>query len=460
MAQPSIFAKYIQQFMPMLDLYVNEKVNGKKDRERTYLHKQRLEKVYSPDQKWEGTSANTRFVKADYVAFDSPLPLKRRGSVTSSNGKLPKIGVRRPMNETDINNINIMEAQLQNLKSGSDAYKMKKRQIIKKLADDPAFCDIAIDEQNEYTYLYGISNGIVLVQGDANDEKNTGLGMRVDYGYKDENIFHTAEADICDGDDFQKVIDKADADGNTIAVAMVSKSRLDKIRKTAWARKLVADYKGTVYTDVANLSTASVKDFTDAIENEYGFSLIVVNRTILCEKDGKDVPVKPFNADRIVFLPNSDTDGSLVYGTLAEMTHPSENVNYTTLEEYKLISRLRITEPTFEEVTKGQAIVLPVIEDVDGIYILDFSKSVALDSSDDTTAGAVDAKITIAGTAYTKSAVISALSALGVTVKSDAKDATVIRKINELSDADNASLMEAIKDKKYTAPSGGGQQDS
>lgn len=455
MAQPSIFAKYIEQFMPMLGLYVSEKVNGKNERERTYLHKQRLEKVYSPDQKWEGTSANTRYVKADYVAFDSPLPLKRRGSVSSSNGKLPKIGVRRPMNETDINNINIMEAQLQNLESGSDAYKTKKRQIIKKLADDPAFCDIAIDEQNEYTYLYGISNGIVLVQGDANDEKNTGVGMRVDYGYKESNIFRTAEADVCDGDDIQKVIDKADADGQTIAVAMISKSRLTKIRKTRWARELAADYKEQVYTDSTKLPVPSVKTFTDAFENEYGFGFIVVDRSILCEKDGKDVPVKPFNADRIIFLPNSQTDGSLVYGTLAEMTHPAENVNYTTLEEYKLISRLRITEPTFEEVTKGQAIVLPVIEDVDGIYVLDFSKSVELDSSDATDSGAVDTKITIAGTAYTKSAVISALAALGVTVKSDAKDATVIRKINELSDEDNAALMEAIKDKKYTAPSGG-----
>ena len=429
MSQPSIFAQYIEQFMPMLGIYVNEKVNGKKDRERTYLHKQRLVKVYSPDQKWEGTSANTRYVKADYVAFDSPLPLKRRGTISTSNGKLPKMGVRREMNETDINNVNIMESQLQNLESGSDAYKTKKRQIIKKLADDPKFCAIAIDEQNEFTYLYGISNGLALVQADQNDDKNVGIGMRVNYGYKDSNIFRTAEVDSCNGDDIQKVIDKADADGNTIATAMVSKSRLTKIRKTRWARELVADYKEQVYTDATKLPVPTQKTFLEAFDNEYGFGFIVIDRSILCEKNGRDVPVKPFNADRIVFLP--------------------------TLEEYKLISRLRITDPSFAEVTKGQAMVLPVIEDVDGIYILDFSKSVEIDPSDATDTGEVDSKITIAGTAYQKSAVISALSTLGITVKSDAKDSTVIRKINELSDEDNAALMEAIKDKKYTAGQGG-----
>ncbi len=448
MPQPSIFQNLIEQFMPMLGLYVSEKVNGKNERERTYLHKQRLTTVYSPDQKWEGTSANTRYVKADYVSLDSPLPLKRRGQISTSNGKLPKVGIRKVMNETDINNINIMKAQLSALSEGSDAYKTKKRQIIKKLADDPSACAIGIDEQNEFTYLYGISNGIVLVQADPNDTQNVGIGMRVDYGYKDSNIFRTAIADTCDGDDIQNVVDAANAAGNTIAVAMISKYRLDKIRKTRWAKELAADYQEKVYDNDSKLPVPSVKTFTEAFENEYGFNFIIVNRTVLCEKNGKDVPVKPFNQDRIVFLPNSDTDGSLVHGTLAEMTNPAENVNYSTLEEYKLISRLRLTEPSFAEVTKGQAMVLPVIEDVDGIYVLDFSKSVELDSSDLPEEAQTDESITISGIAYQKEAVINALKTLGSDVRSNAKDETVIKKINELSDEDNAALMDAIKNSK------------
>ncbi|ROT19579.1 hypothetical protein EEL53_10060 [Muribaculaceae bacterium Isolate-114 (HZI)] len=448
MPQPSIFQNLIEQFMPMLGLYVSENVNGKNERERTYLHKQRLTTVYSPDQKWEGTSANTRYVKADYVSLDSPLPLKRRGQISTSNGKLPKVGIRKVMNETDINNINIMKAQLSALSEGSDAYKTKKRQIIKKLADDPSACAIGIDEQNEFTYLYGISNGIVLVQADPNDTQNVGIGMRVDYGYKDSNIFRTAIADTCDGDDIQNVVDAANAAGNTIAVAMISKYRLDKIRKTRWAKELAADYQEKVYDNDSKLPVPSVKTFTEAFENEYGFNFIIVNRTVLCEKNGKDVPVKPFNQDRIVFLPNSDTDGSLVHGTLAEMTNPAENVNYSTLEEYKLISRLRLTEPSFAEVTKGQAMVLPVIEDVDGIYVLDFSKSVELDSSDLPEEAQTDESITISGIAYQKEAVINALKTLGSDVRSNAKDETVIKKINELSDEDNAALMDAIKNSK------------
>lgn len=208
---------------------------------------------------------------------------------------------------------------------------------------------------------------------------------------------------------------------------MISKWRLDRIRRTRWARELAADYKEQTYTDTTKLPVPSVKTFSEAFENEYGFGFIVVNRTILQEKNGKDIPVKPFNQDRVVFLPNADKDGSLVYGTLAEMTHPAKHVEYSTVDEYKLISRLCVTEPSLTEVTKGQALVLPVIEDVDAIYVLDFSKAVELDPSDATDEGAVDTNITISGTQYQKAAVIKALNDMGANVKASAKDAAVIK---------------------------------
>ncbi len=450
MAEPSIFKQLVEQFMPMLGLYVTEKVNGQNaNNPLTYLHKKRLRLVYSADQKWEGTSANTRFVAADYVSMASPAPLKQRGSVQSSSGKLPKMSISRKMEEPDINTVNIMMNQLDALeaKQGPDsaAYKQKKRQILKKLIDDPTFCAIGIDERNEMTYLQGISNGIVLVE----DENNIGLGLRVNYGYKAGNILHTAKLDECDGDDIQRVVDKVNADGNSIAVAMVSKFRLDKIRRTRWARELAADFKEQVYTDNSTLPVPSQKTFLEAFESEFGFGFIVVNRSIRIEMNGHDKPVKPFNQDRIIFLPNADYDGSLVHGTLAEMTNPAEYVNYSTVDEFKLISRLRITEPSLVELTKGQALVLPVIEDVDGIYVLDFSKAVELDESDSSEDAQVDAKITIEGKTYKKEAVITALKNLGVTVKSNSTDSTIIKKINELTDEDTALLMEAIKDELY-----------
>lgn len=446
MAQESIFQDFIDKIWPKLNLYISEKTNGS-NRELTYLHKQRLNPVYSPDQKYETSSANTRLVAADMVAMDSALPLKKRSTVKSSNGNLPKVGMKKALKETDINNLNIMRAQMESMPEGSNQRKQKYQQILKKIADDGNSCSVGIDERNEFNYLYGISNGIVLVEVEE-DSENTGVGMRVNYGYPASNIFATEVKGEVNGDDIEKVITKADSIGVTIQVAMISKTLLTKIRRSRWARELAADFKEQVYNDATKLPVPTQKTFIDAFENEYNFSFIVIDRSILLEKNGKDYPIKPFNPNRIVFLPNANTDGSLVWGTLAEATNPSKSVSYTTVDEYKLISRTRLTEPSLVELTKGQALVLPVIEDAESIFVLDVEKSVELDDSDATEEGEVDETITINGQAYTKSAVIAALDALGVSVKATAKDSTVIKHINALSDEDTEKLMAAIADAK------------
>lgn len=71
----SLFIEYVRRIWPKLSLYVKEKIN-KTNKKLTYLHKTMLTNVYSPDQKWEGTSANTTYVAADMVAMDSPLSPK------------------------------------------------------------------------------------------------------------------------------------------------------------------------------------------------------------------------------------------------------------------------------------------------------------------------------------------------------------------------------------------------
>lgn len=439
----SIFQEFLNQVWPKLNLYINEKENGS-SRTRTYLHKQRLTPVFSVDQKWSGTSANTRYVAADIVALDSPLPIKKRNAVSRSNGDLPKIGLERKMSETDINTINVMRAQLNSLPEGSETRREKMLQILAKLTNDGEFCSVGIDERNEYNYLYGISNGVVLVSGDQSDPSNTGLGLRVNFGYPESNVFGVQKnGEVC-SDDIDNVIAKADAKGVTPAVAMISKSLLDRLRKTQWARQLSADYKEQVYVDPNRLPVPTVKTFTEAFESEYGCPLMVIDRSVMTEKNGIDTPVKPFNQNRIVFLPDANTDGSLVWSELAEKTNPVNGVNYTNIENYKLVSRYRVTDPTFAEVTKGQALVLPVIENVESIFILDCSKSVELAASDATEAGSVDAKITIGDKTYTKSAVLTALKNLGVSVHANAKDETVIKRINELSEADYKALIEAI----------------
>ena len=428
----SIFIQFVKALWPKLNLYVKEKETPKK---RTYLFKTMLRKVYSPDQKWEGTSAKTTYVAADMVAMDSPITIKSRPTVATSNGKLPKVGMKKKLQETDINNINIMKAHLA-LATTEEAKATERRRIFAKLADDGTACSVGIDEKTEMNFLSGLSNGVILVE----DEDNTGTGLRVKFGYLPANTFGTITKGELSREDFENVNDKADADGNAIIKVMMAKSKLGEIRRTRWAKELAADYSEKTYTDETNLPVPSVKSFTAAFEEEFGYAIETVDRTVVTEKNGKKKNVKPWNKDRLVFLCQEEV-GSLVYGTLAEATNQVQGVQYATIDDYKLISRYSHNEPSLEEVTSGQALVLPVIEDVDQIYVIDCSESKSAEvDTEAETQDVGDVYVTVNGVKYNKQELIAQLKTYGASVKTNSSDATVIAAYNALSDEQEAEL--------------------
>lgn len=430
----SLFIEFIKTIWPVLNIYIKAKVEPKK---RTYLHKTMLREVYSADQKWEGSSAKTTYVAADIVAMDSPLPIKKRGTIATSNGKLPKIGMKKIFRETDINNVNIMRAHLA-MATTDDARKAEKQRILTTLLDDAVACSIGIDEKNEANFLTGLSDGIILVP----DEENTGTALRFDYGYLDENHFSTEEKGKFSRDDFDRIFDKADKDGNTIINVMVAKSTLKAIRKEDWAKMLVADYQGKVYDSTSLLPTPSEKNFSDAFEDEWGATVTVVDRSVSYEKNGHQMNYKPWDADHIIFLCNTEV-GSLVYGTLAEATNPVNGVEYTTVDKYKLISKYSKNDPSLQEFTSGQALIVPVIEDVEQIYMLDDANSIVVDDTAEKE-DATDEYITLAGKKYKKADVAAQLTKLGIKADASNADATLVKKVNQLNEEDEATLYAAL----------------
>ena len=353
----SLFSEYVKKFMPVLSKLI-EKINGKRGNQQTYLHKTMLRKEYSADQKWESAAVNTTYVAADMVAMDSELPAKSRDTVARASGILPKVGMKKILRETHINAINIMKAQGATFTT-----------IANKLANDPIACSVGIDEKNEANFLSGLSNGVVVVE-DANNE---GLGLRVDFNYMEDHTFGVAVNGTVDKEAINKVIAAADAHGNTLTRIMLSKEAYNGIRQTTWAKELVATYRGISYTSAASLPVPTATIFDEAFADEFnGLQFIKVDRSVITEKNGKRTSYKPWNNDRLIFLTTEDV-GALVWGTLAEKTNPVEGVVYTTVDDYKLIAKYSKTDP-LQEFTSGQALVLPVIENVDQIYVLDKSQ--------------------------------------------------------------------------------------
>lgn len=422
----SLFQKYVAKFFPKLQLLI-EKINGKRNANLTYLHKS-LRKEYSPDNKWESASVNTTYVAADFVAVDSELPVKSRDSIASANGKLPKIGISKILKESDINAINVMEAQ------GGNA-----QIIAKKLADDPVACSVGLDEKNEYNYLFALSNGYVAVQ----DEDNPNALMRLNFGYMAENTFGATVKGEISLDDIKRVIEKASEAGDTIVKMWLSKTAYDRLRQTRAAKELVANYNGQAFTDSTNLAVPTASKFNEAFaDDNSGIQIKVINRSVMFEENGRRVAKKPWNDNRVIFTCNDEV-ATLVYGRLAEQTNPVQNVSYNLIDSYKLISKYSLVNP-LREITSGQAFVAPIIEDVDQIYIYDYSEGQEVDITAEGN-DSNDEFITVWGAKYQKAGFVSALKALGVSVAANASDDAVIKAINKLSDEKENELKTKVE---------------
>lgn len=429
----SQFVEYIRKIFPRLQNVVDT-VNGKRngDNKRTYLHKSMLRKVYSADQKWSNAAVNTTYVAADMVSMNSPLPIKSRDAIAHANGSLPKIGMKKIMFESDINTVNIMKAQ------GAEW-----TNIANKLTSDPIACSVGIDEQNEANFLTGLSNGIVAVE----DENNTGTALRINFGYLPENCFGVETQNELTLDDIKRVLAYADNNGDTIITICIALSTYNKLRQTQGAKELVANYRGQTFDSNTKLPVPTASLFDEAFaDDNNGVAFLKIDRSIISEKNGKRKPYKPWNQNKLIFLTTEEV-GALVWGTLAEKTNPVEGVVYSTVDEYKLISRYRTTEP-FTETTSGQALVLSVIENVDQIYSLDISEAQVVDTSAETS-DSTDVKITIWGNTYKKPEFVKEFNKItGKNLVSTIADDKLIAAENRLNDFDEAKLKSAVESHK------------
>lgn len=368
---PSLFIEYIDKYFRLVIGKITEKVNGKKTEEQL-LHKTMLTEEYSPDLTWGSTELNNSIVAADVVALDSSLPLKRRDKISNASGVIPKIGIKFRKGEKVISDINVMRAR------GADEVT-----IAGKIFEDAPKAIKGIDVRKEIMFQQALSTGVTLVEG--SDEGNTGTGVRADFGYLDENTFHATaakwgETSALPQDDVQQLFDKAQEDGNSIGLVMMSKKYFNYFRNSTQGKRLAANYRNVSFDANTILPVPSRETMLEALADEFGAPFRVVDSSFKVEKpDGSRVSVKPWEEANIVALPGENV-GRLVYGTLAEETNPVSGVNYQKSGSHTLVAKFSKTDP-LEEFTSAQALVIPVIDGVDGIYTLhaDSTAKISLD---------------------------------------------------------------------------------
>lgn len=357
----SLFPELVDKYMPYSG-ESKETLNDEKSVPKSY-HKQMLVEEYTADLTWASKSFNNVRVKADIVALDSPLPIKRRPSMGGAVGTIVKSGMKKWLGEKEISDIQIMSAR------GVD-----EAEIARKLFSDLIACRDGIDESNEYNFLKALSGGTILIP----DEENPGVGVRIEFDFPTSNLFGVVKkwsdstADTIS--DIERVVAKIDEDGNSVVKSYIGKSAYQNLRSSYGARRLHASSNNIIVPvvegvpDYSGVPLPNRIQFNEEFAAEFGFELEVVDRTVRTEVNGKQVNEKPFDPNAMVFV-YDDIVGRLIYGTLAEETSPVTGVVYNKAGSFTLLSKYSMNDP-LREFSSSQALVLPILDNVEQIYIL------------------------------------------------------------------------------------------
>jgi hypothetical protein len=359
--QTSDFIKWIDRYFKGIVVKTVESLNGKNGKEAlTYMFKTMLRKEFSVTGKWETVSSLNTRVSADIVAMDSSLPLKRRDSMGKASGDIVKSGMELWLNETQLTQLNAMVKQ-----------QVSESDIIAKLFQDTPRVITGIYELMEKLFLEGLSTGVVLVDVD----KNTGTGVRIDYGYLDANKFGVSilwsNVSAKPLDDIRKVLKKAKKDGNTVTDIYMGDDTFEDFVSTQQVKEYFAFSIGFV-GDASIVPVPTLERINAALKSDsrYKATVHIVDRTVINEKNGVRTTVTPWSEGKVI-LTTSPQVGVLTWARLAEQDSPVQGVSYQTAEDYILVSKFRQNRPSLAEYTTSQARVVPVICNVEQIYQID-----------------------------------------------------------------------------------------
>lgn len=410
---------------------IEERVNGKKTA-LTYMYKDMLTEELSADLKWNTLTVNSNVVAADVVSLDSSLPLKKRDSIGTASGTIPKMGMKMQMTEKQMSDIDVLKAR-----------NVDTSVLIDKIFNDEVRCIMGIHEKLEFMFLQALSSGVTIID----DDNNVGTGIRVDFGYKAANKFGvTAKwSDIANAkpiDDIKRLIKEAKATGDVLSVMMMDESTFDNLASNQQTREQYAFSQNFVGTQIP---VPDLEQVNTMLQKRYKLAIIIVDRTVTVERNGAKTVLTPWEANKVIFLPSAKNVGKLQYGILAEETRKTKTATYEKSGSYILVKKWSMDEP-FAEYTSSQALVIPTIDNVSSIYSLDSEEAEAAEDAGAQTEA--DAFYIYKTVSYTLQSVVDGINAarfVDTTVAAATitnKDTTLAKKIDSLSE-EGVELFEA-----------------
>ena len=317
---------------------------------------------YTTQLTWESlTGSGGSPVMADVIEYNASAPLKTRRVVSKVSGDIPKIALKRQMDEKDYNEYNTLKA----LARGEES----RNALLDIVFNDIDFCYTGVMSRTEYLAMQALSYGIIALTKSNNNGIIT--EANVDFGIPAANKGAvTLEWSQASGatplDDIRKVIENQASSGYSYEYMVMDRTALGELQANTQVKQEFAVMRSTTFSS----SQPTLEELNRELSQRMLPKIIMVDSISKFESNDHVLTNVPsWKGGYVTFIPQLQV-GNILHGPIAEETSPAVSKKAIQIKrDHILLSKWSELEP-FGEFTKGQANAFPRFTDVDSLFIL------------------------------------------------------------------------------------------
>jgi len=265
---------------------------------------------YTTQLTWESLSGSAGSpVMADVIEYNASSPLKSRRTVSKASGDIPKIGIKRKMDEKDYNDYMTMKAL------SSDA---NRSAILDIVFGDVDFVYEGVLARTEFLCMQALSYGSLAL--DANNNNGVITETAVDFGIPSGNktAVGTTWSTAASGTpitDIRTVVEAAEDNGHSISYIVMDKSALNYALATTEVKDTFSQFQ-RLSTNRKNVVT--LEDLNTMMDAFMLPRVVVVDSKVRFENAEHTLSsVAPWKTGYVSFIPDMKI-GKVLHGPIAE----------------------------------------------------------------------------------------------------------------------------------------------
>ncbi len=317
---------------------------------------------YTTQLTWESlTGSNGSPVMADVIEYNASAPLKTRRVVTKVTGDIPKIALKRQMDEKDYNEYNTLKALAQGNAS--------RNALLDIVFNDIDFCYTGVMTRTEYLAMQALSYGVISLTTSNNNGIIT--EANVDFGIPAANkgavaLQWSQASGATPLDDIRTIVENQTASGYNYEYMVMDRTAFNQLQANTQVKNELSVIRNTDITS----AQPTFDELNRVLEARMLPKIIMVDSMARFENaDHALTNVACWKTGYVTFIPEL-TVGNILHGPIAEETSPAVSKKAIQVKrDHILLSKWSELEP-FGEFTKGQANAFPRFTDVDSLFIL------------------------------------------------------------------------------------------